>query len=217
MEGFWQDVRYSLRTLMKTPGVPAIIILMLAVGIGSNSAIFSVVNAVLLRPLPYHDPDRLVISWRVYPAQGVTMGYFSPPDFLDFQAQNEVFKSQTASTIPGNRRAAFFQHVVRSVQSAPGVQSAAAISILPLTEASWTFALEREGDPAVAATERPFVHFHSVSPNYFTTVGIPLLAGRVFTDHDGPDAPKVAIVNQVLSRRYFPDKSPLAVLRNTNG
>jgi predicted permease len=85
----WQDVRFSLRMLLKSKGFTVVATLSLALGIGANTAIFSVVNAVLLRPLPYNEPERLVHVFRNQPA--ISRGPISPPDFLDWQARQKVF------------------------------------------------------------------------------------------------------------------------------
>jgi predicted permease len=89
-----QDIRYAVRLLMKRPGFTLIAVLALALGVGANSAIFSVVNAVLLKPLPYTDADRLVWFWEVQPK--LERAPFSPADFLDYQSQNNSFEEVTA-------------------------------------------------------------------------------------------------------------------------
>ena len=91
MSGAIADLRYALRQLRKSPGFTVIAIATLALGIGANVAIFSVVNAVLLRPLPYKDPDRLVYVWSAEKARGVDQSTVSIPDLQDWQRQNRVF------------------------------------------------------------------------------------------------------------------------------
>ena len=89
VESLIQDLRYGLRMLLRSRGLTAVVILALALGIGANTAIFSVVNTVLVRPLPYPEPDRLVWFWESQP--NLTQAPFSPADFLDFQSQNQSF------------------------------------------------------------------------------------------------------------------------------
>jgi putative ABC transport system permease protein len=89
MESLLQDLRFGLRTLLKNPGVSAVAIITLALGTGANSAIFSVVNAVVLRPLPYENPDRLVLIWGKNST--TARDPLSVPDFLDYRNQNQVF------------------------------------------------------------------------------------------------------------------------------
>ncbi|HVG19229.1 MAG TPA: ABC transporter permease [Blastocatellia bacterium] len=96
METLYQDIRYGVRTLLKNPGFSAIAVLALALGIGANTAIFSVVNAVLLRPLPFEEPDRLVMVWEKRMALGRVRNVASAPDFVDWRAQNAVFEDMAA-------------------------------------------------------------------------------------------------------------------------
>jgi putative ABC transport system permease protein len=94
METLWQDVRYGFRMLLKKPGFTAVAILALALGVGANTAIFSVVNGVLLRPLPFKDPDRLVRlgEWSKQ-VPGMSISY---PNFKDWREQNHVFEGIAA-------------------------------------------------------------------------------------------------------------------------
>src|ERR1044071_762569 len=86
-----QDLRYAFRTLIKTPGFTLVAALTLALGIGANTAIFSVVNAVILRPLPYQDPDRLAMLWTDDPKHDVHEAGTSYPNFLDWRLQSQLF------------------------------------------------------------------------------------------------------------------------------
>ncbi len=88
METLIQDVLYSLRRLRKGPGFAAVAVATLALGIGANAAIFSAVNAVLLRPLPYAEPDRLVVVNHVWKGKPAVV---SPQNFLDFEQQTRSF------------------------------------------------------------------------------------------------------------------------------
>jgi hypothetical protein len=90
-EEMFQDLRYGARMLLKNPGFTLIAALTLALGIGANTAIFSIVNAVLLRPLPYWEPERLVQAWVTNPKATRWGDWVSHPDFLDWREQNTVF------------------------------------------------------------------------------------------------------------------------------
>ncbi len=86
MRTLWQDLRYSARMLAKRPSFAVAAVLTLALGIGANTAIFSVVNAVLLRPLPYPGSERIVAFDAVNPSKGITESNMSAPDFTDWKA-----------------------------------------------------------------------------------------------------------------------------------
>ncbi len=110
MQSLWQDLRYGARMLLKKPGFTFIAVLTLALGIGANTAIFSVVNAVLLTPLPYRGPDRLVKLWETNVDLKKESENPSPGSFLDLREQKDVFDSvaawyRTASTLQGEHDA----------------------------------------------------------------------------------------------------------------
>jgi len=126
MDTFWQDLRYGFRMLLRKPSFTAVAALALALGIGANTAIFSVVNAVLLEPLPYRDADRLVMVWGNNLPKGATIDLVSPGDLAEWKAQNHVFEDLAGSrdasysltgmgepeSIFGYRFAANFFHVL---------------------------------------------------------------------------------------------------------
>jgi len=98
LERFGQDLRSGLRLLRKNPGFAAVAVLSLALGIGANTAIFSMVNAVLLRPLPYPDSDRLAIVWQKYTKRGWGLVPMSYPNFAALREQSQVFESVGAAS-----------------------------------------------------------------------------------------------------------------------
>jgi putative ABC transport system permease protein len=91
MKILWQDLRFGARMLRKEPGFTLIAVFTLALGIGANTAIFSIVDAMLLRPLPYPDPDRLVMLWERNPGRGIEQESVSPPDFDDWRTGQRIF------------------------------------------------------------------------------------------------------------------------------
>ncbi|HSO75180.1 MAG TPA: ABC transporter permease, partial [Blastocatellia bacterium] len=96
METLVQDLRYAFRMLLKKPSFTAIVVLALAIGIGANTAIFSVVNAILLRPLPYKDFERISMIWMNNPKLGVAQDWHSYPNYMDYKEQNQVFEDMAA-------------------------------------------------------------------------------------------------------------------------
>ena len=92
MEALLKDIRYGIRSLLKRPGFTAIAVMTLALGIGANTTLFSFVNGILLRPLPYKDPGQLVVLDETAPKQGIKSFSVSFPNYVDWRAQNQVFE-----------------------------------------------------------------------------------------------------------------------------
>jgi len=155
-----QDFRYALRQLRKSPGFTAVAVLTLALGLGANSAIFSVIDAVLLRPLPFHAPSRLVIVKPTEPGRRDDIGV-SYPTFLDWRAQNHVFEGlavfrQDDFTLTRRGEPA---HLTGAVVSAN------LFSMLGVPPAIGRDFTPEEDKPA--ATGRPIILSHSLWQNRF--------------------------------------------------
>src|SRR4051812_22970740 len=94
---FLQDLRYALRTFRRTAGLTFVIVASLAIGIGANTAVFSVVNALLLEPLPYPEPDRLAVLWLRTPGINIPQDWPSPGQFVDVKNENRSFAELSIS------------------------------------------------------------------------------------------------------------------------
>jgi putative ABC transport system permease protein len=92
-ETLWQDVRYAARGLARAPGFTAVAVLTLALGVGANSTIFTIINGTLLKSLPFPEPDRLVLVWKTHDYEPGDISIVSAPNFWDWQRHNETFES----------------------------------------------------------------------------------------------------------------------------
>src|SRR5215469_126668 len=127
MQMFRQDLRISLRMLLRSPGFTVIAVLTLALGIGANTAIFSVVNAVLLRPLAFKDSASLVNIWGKFEKQGLPLLPFSGPEYFDLLSHNDSFSQIAGYAVGGNA------NLTRSDAEPVQVRSAnATASLFPL-------------------------------------------------------------------------------------
>src|SRR5437870_4102616 len=97
--GLSHDVGYGWRVLARNRLITGIAVLTLAIGIGGNGAIFSVMNAVLLRPLPYPNPDRLMVIWESRPREGVNNNTVAPLDFYDWKGRQRGFENIAAELV----------------------------------------------------------------------------------------------------------------------
>src|SRR5580692_10560262 len=96
-----QDLRYGLRAFGRDPGFTLAALLSIAIGVGANTSVFSVANALLLRPLPYKDAERLVILWNRSPGLGIAQDWFSTAQYFDIKNGNHSFE-QAAIAIGGS-------------------------------------------------------------------------------------------------------------------
>jgi putative ABC transport system permease protein len=155
-----QDLKYAFRTLTKHPGFALVAVLSLALGIGANTAVFSIVEAVLLRPLPVKEPERLVMVWERNIPRNRTHNVVNPANYIAWSERSRSFEAFAAFTAFGLNFSA-------------------------------------EGEPARLQTG-------IVTGNFFETLGVRPLIGRVFGDADGlPNAPRVVILSEGLWKERF--------------
>src|SRR5882672_10291566 len=100
MDTLFQDIRFGLRQLRRTPGFTVAAVLALALGIGATTAIFSVLDRVVLRPLPYPDADRLTMVWEANDGKGLSHERISPVNFVDYRGLSQVFEDAAAWWYP---------------------------------------------------------------------------------------------------------------------
>src|SRR5262249_2005546 len=120
MQTLWQDLRYGARMLLKSPGFALIAVITLALGVGANTAIFSVINSLMLRPLPFKEPDRLLQVWETEVNRGHYEGSSSYPNFADWRDQNRVFEQIAIySDVTGNMTGAAEPELIQGAIVSP--------------------------------------------------------------------------------------------------
>ena len=191
MQAWLQDIRYALRQLRRSPGFTIVAILTLALGLGANSAIFSVIDAVLLRPLPYHAPSRLVAVKPTEPGRRDDIGV-SYPTFLDWRSRNDVFDGlsvfrQDDFTLTGRGEAA---HLTGAVVSA------SLFSVLGIPPAMGRNFILDEDKPS--GTGLPIIVSHSLWQNRFGSD--PKIVGQTLT----LDGQTFAVVGVMPAGFQFP-------------
>lgn len=149
MKNFWQDMRHALRMLIKYPGFTAVAILTLALGIGANSAIFSVVNAVLLRPLPFREPDRLVRVYSEFPTMQLQKFWLSPPELLDVQREAKSWEA-IGAWAPGGQNIGTDSEPLRVTSAVITRGLIDTLGVQPERGRNFTEEEDRNGGPNVA-------------------------------------------------------------------
>src|SRR5213594_1970942 len=150
MNTLWQDLLFGARTLRKNPGFTLIAVITLALGIGANTAIFSVVNAVLLRPLPYREPGKLVRIYTEFPTMNLKKFWMSAPEFLDIQNEADSWESIGAWTTTGRNVATSTDEPVRVTAAIITRGVIDALGVQPAIGRNFTPEEDRNGGPPTA-------------------------------------------------------------------
>ena len=180
-----QDLRYAARTLRRNPGFTAIAVITLALGIGANTAIFSVVNGVLLRPLPYEEPERLVRLFTAFRGNGEERYSMSQPEFMDYKGLTQVFENAAAytgasMTLTGGCAAGGSAGASTAACEPERVRAVAGTrDLLPVLGIRPARGRNFEGDEGRQGTERVVIVTHEFWQNRFG--GDPGLLGRSLT------------------------------------
>lgn len=149
MQTFLQDLKYALRMLRKNPAFTAVAILTLAVGIGATSAIFSVVNSVLLRPLPYRDPGQLVRVYSEFPTMQLQKFWLSAPELLDIQREAKSWEA-IGAWAPGGQNVGTESEPLRVTSAAITRSLIDVLGVQPERGRNFTEEEDRNGGPEVA-------------------------------------------------------------------
>ena len=160
MDDVLHDIRYALRLCLRTPGFTAIAVLALGLGIGANTAIFTIVNAVLLEPLPFRDPNRLVALWETNVRRGGRTNVLGPANVIRWQERATAFE----------KIAPFYDYRVNLTGS--------------------------DSPEEIVGMD--------VTPDFFPTLGVSPIVGRVFAADEGPDGhDALAVLSYALWQRRF--------------
>src|SRR5438105_5722661 len=152
MDSFLRDLRFVARSMARTPGFFVIVIATLGLGIGATTAIFSVVNGVLLRPLPYPQPERIVRVWQVNKSGGDVQ--FSDPNFNDVRSDSRSFAAMAEFTENGTVSVVTGREAVRAQMATVSREFFAILGVQPLLGRTFVPEEQRVGAPAAVIISR---------------------------------------------------------------